>query len=239
MIAFPLMLTYAALAAAGHHARSHEVGAPMALPLTVTLDPRTSLEPVARDIVNDRESWYVQIGAGLVTTSDSDGPDEDVEFDEGFGIPLAVGYRFGADDDNAFAFDLELEALYNDQDADNEGFLEAVNDVTVLAGFIDGVGDLALGQNFSIYGGAGIGLAALDIGTESDGLNSFDDEDGPFLAWQGKAGFRWYATPSVSWSAGYRFVNVDDAEIDDDLGGASFDLETEQHMLELGLRFSL
>jgi opacity protein-like surface antigen len=233
------MLTFAALASAGNHARGHEVVGLEERPAPAALEPLTTLEPALRDIVNDRESWYVQIGAGLVTTTDSDGPDEDVEFDEGFAIPLAVGYRFGADDSNALAFDLEFEALYTDQDADDEGFIEAVNDVTVVAGFIDGVGDLALGQNFSLYGGAGIGLAALDVGTESDSLNSFEEEDGPFLAWQGKAGFRWYATPSVSWSVGYRFVNIDDAEIDDDTGGASFDLETQQHALELGVRFWL
>jgi hypothetical protein len=34
---------------------------------------------------------------------------------------------------------------------------------------------------------------------------------------------------------GYRFLNIDDAEIDDGLGDSSFDLETEQHVLEVGL----
>ena len=238
MPAIPLMLTFVALASAGN-ARGHEVVGFEERPAPAALEPLSTLEPALRDIVNDRESWFLQIGVGVVTTTDSDGPDEDIEFDEGFAVPLALGYRFGADDSNSLAFDLEFEALYTDQDADNKGFLEAVNDVTVVAGFIDGVGDLALGQNFSLYGGAGIGLAALDVGTESDSLNSFEEEDGPFLAWQGKAGFRWYATPSVSWSVGYRFVNIDDAEIDDDTGGASFDLETQQHALELGVRFWL
>jgi hypothetical protein len=34
-----------------------------------------------------------------------------------------------------------------------------------------------------------------------------------------------------------RVLNIDDDEIDDDLGGSSFDLRTEQHIVELGIRF--
>ena len=50
---------------------------------------------------------------------------------------------------------------------------------------------------------------------------------------------RWYANEDVSVSLGYRFLNVDDVEIDDDSGTAAFELETEQHAIELGVRFAL
>lgn len=186
-----------------------------------------------------RGGLYLQIGGGLTTTIESDGPDEDLDFDEGFAIPVALGTRFGADDGNAAAFDVELEAIYTDQDADNQGVLEAVTDVTAIAGLVNGVGDFSVSEAISLYAGAGIGLAGLDIGTTSDSVNDFDEEDGPFLAWQLKGGLRFWATDNVSWSVGYRFLNIDDAEIDDDLGGADFDLETRQHVVELGLRFQL
>jgi opacity protein-like surface antigen len=176
---------------------------------------------------------------GLVTTSESDGPDEDIDFDEGFQVGGGIGTRFAGDDDGPWAFDLEFEVLYNDQDADDEGLLEAVTDITVLAGLINGVAEYALTERFALYGGAGIGLAGLDIGTESDALNDFDEEDGPFLAWQGKAGLRLWTSEDVAWSLGYRFLNIDDAEVDDDIGDASFDLQTQQHVIELGVRFQL
>jgi len=176
---------------------------------------------------------------GLVTTSNSDGPDEEVDFDEGWQVGGGIGTRFDGADGDPWAFDVELEVLWNDQDADNEGVLEAVSDVTVLAGLLNAIAEFALTERFALYGGAGIGLAALDIGTESDDLNDFDEEDGPFLAWNAKAGLRLWASDDVAWSLGYRFMNVDDAEIDDDTGGASFDLQTEQHIVELAVRFQL
>lgn len=182
---------------------------------------------------------YFQGLFGLVTTSNSDGPDEEIDFDEGYQVAGAIGTRFGADDGNALAFDVELEVLWNDQDADNEGVLEAVSDVTVLAGLLNAIAEFALTERFALYLGAGIGAAGLDIGTESDALNDFDEDDGPFLAWDGKAGLRLWASDDVAWSVGYRYMNIDDAEIDDDVGGASFELQTEQHVIELAVRFQL
>ena len=38
---------------------------------------------------------------------------------------------------------------------------------------------------------------------------------------------------------GYRFLNTDDAQLDDTNGNASFDLQTRQHMIGLGLRFDI
>jgi opacity protein-like surface antigen len=77
----------------------------------------------------------------------------------------------------------------------------------------------------------------MDVGTQSDSLHDFDSDDGPFLAWQAKAGFVWRTSSSMSVLLGYRFINVDDNQIDDDIGAASFELSTEQHVIELGLRF--
>jgi opacity protein-like surface antigen len=196
-------------------------------------DPAPTYSPMRRN------GGYIQFGFGTTTTSDSDGPDEDVDFDEGYAVPLAFGRRTHAEDGNGVALDWELEALWTDQDTDDpDGPIQAVVDVTVLGALINAIGVFALSDALSLYAGGGAGAAFMDIGTESDALNDFDDEDGPFLTWQAKAGLRWYSSPRTSWSLGYRFVNIDDVEIDDDVGDASFDLETEQHVLELGVRFS-
>lgn len=182
-----------------------------------------------------RSNLYLRINGGLVTTTDSDGPGEEIDFDEGLLVAIAVGKRFPGDLNN-FAFDLELEGVYTDQDADDEGLLQAVNDITTISAFFNGILDYRLAERFSVYGGGGLGLAWVDVGTTSDALNDFDDEDGPFLAWQAKAGFK-YHTRGGAINLGYRFFNIDDVEIDDDVGDADFDLETEQHVLELGYTF--
>lgn len=181
---------------------------------------------------------YLRATVGLTSTADSDGPDEDIEFDEGYLLSLGVGHRFGARE-TGLGFALELDGVWTDQDADDTGALQAVRDVTVAGALIDGVVDYRIGDQITLYGAGGIGAAWLDVGTVSDGFNDFDDEDGPFLAWQLKAGLAWNFGESTALHVGYRFLNVDDAEIDDGLGGSSFDLETRQHVLELGLLFGI
>jgi opacity protein-like surface antigen len=181
---------------------------------------------------------YLRLSGGLVTTEDSSGPDEDLEFDEGFLLGVALGRRMGASD-TGFGFGLELEGLVTDQDTDDDGPIQAVSDLTVAAAMLNATLDYRIADAISLYGGAGIGPAWLDVGTESDSINDFDDEDGPFLAWQARAGVAWHLSENTTFSVGYRFLNIDDAEIDDDLGDASFDLETQQHVLEVGLTFGI
>ncbi|MEX1024001.1 MAG: outer membrane beta-barrel protein [Planctomycetota bacterium] len=185
---------------------------------------------------NRREGTYLQIGIGLATTSTSDGPGEEVDFDEGYAIPIALGWRMNGDDGDRFVFDAEIEAYWSDQDADESN---EIADVSVLGGFLNGVGDWMFNDWFSGYAGAGVGITWVDASETDDGLGSFDDSDGPLFSWQLKAGLRWYVTEESSWSLGYRFVNIDDAEIDDDIDNVSFDLETEQHVVEVGYRFML
>jgi opacity protein-like surface antigen len=193
-------------------------------------------EPLVGVRSSDHTGWYIGVGFGITTTTDSDGPDEDIEFDEGWALPIAIGCHHTGEVGDALSWDFEVEGLYTDQDADDDPPLEAVRDITVAAALLNGILNVNFAENWAIYGGAGIGAAWLDIGTESDNLHDFEEDDGPFLAWQGKAGLRWWATDRLSWNLGYRFLNVDDAEIDDDIGNSSFDLETQQHILEIGVR---
>lgn len=206
------------------------------------------LAPVLLSIWNPAPAWaqdsddfgptYLRVNAGLVTTESTDGPDEEIDFDEGYLLSLAIGQRMSSGS-NPLNFALELEGMWNDQDADDDGPIQAIQDVSVLGAFLNGVLDFRIADRFSLYAGAGIGGAWMDVGTESDALNDFDDEDGPFLSWQAKAGVMWRTSDSTALSLGYRFLNIDDVEIDDDLGAASFDLETQQHAIEFGLTFGI
>ncbi len=180
---------------------------------------------------------YLRVSAGLVTMKDSDGPGEDIEFNEGYLLGLAFGQRMNSN--STFNFNLELEALWTDQDADDSGPIQSVQDVTFGALFLNGVFDFELGERLSLYAGGGVGAAWVDVGTHSSIINDFDSDEGPYLAWQLRAGLEWRFSSAIAGNLGYRFITNDDVELDDDVGGASFDLETQQHVLEVGLRFTL
>lgn len=184
-----------------------------------------------------RSRTYLRLSGGVVTTTDSDGPDEDIEFDEGYLIGVALGRRFG-EGDQPLGFALELEGLWTDQDADDGNTLDPVRDVNTLSALLNGLITFRLTDSFGLYGGAGIGAAWVDVGTSSDALNDFDSEDGAFLTWQLRAGLEFWASRAWGINLGYRFVNIDDVEINDDVGSENFELETRQHVLELGVSFS-
>lgn len=184
----------------------------------------------------DREhhGWYLRVNGGGVTTVDSDGPSEDVEFDEGWLGAVAIGKHLTGND--AVDFGLELEGVYTFQDTKDD---TALDNVKTLAAYLNGLFDFRLSDSFSIYAGAGIGAAWMDVGTTTNSLNDFNDENGAFLTWQAKAGVMWRLSSNTGLSLGYRFRNIDDNKVQDDLSNSSFDLQTEQHVIELGLTFGL
>ena len=182
----------------------------------------------------DRGTSYWRIGAGLTSTNDSQGLSDDLSFDEGVAVSIGWGRRSAPFGEACWA--LELEAFYSDQDVDATGLTTATSDVSVLALFGNAIYNFPLGQSFEGYVGGGIGLAGVTVGDFSDDLSDFDEDDGPYFSWQGKAGIHLLSGQSSELGIGYRFLNVDDTEIDD--GSSSFDLETTQHVLELSYGFA-
>jgi len=178
---------------------------------------------------------YFRLSGAVVTTTSSDGAGEEIDFDEGWGASIGIGRRLGASD-TGLGFAIELDGIWTDSDTDS-GNNPPVTDVTVGGLLLDGIVDFRMAERLALYAGVGIGAAWLDVGTEDDGLSDFNDEDGPFLTWTAKAGLQWHLGASTALHIGYRFLNVDDAELDDGLSGTSFDLQTQQHSLELGLIF--
>lgn len=205
-------------------------------PLHDSPPPLAAQDPEASS--DSSSDFYLRASGGFVTTSDSSGPGEEIDFDEGYLLSLGIGRRLGASD-GGVGFALELDGLWTDQDVSDSGGLQAVTDLSVAGVLLDGIVDYRISERLSIYAGAGLGVAWLDVGTSSDSLSDFQDEDGPFLAWQGRAGFAWHFSESIALHVGYRFLNIDDAEVDDGVGDSSFELETQQHVLEAGLIFGL
>jgi opacity protein-like surface antigen len=181
--------------------------------------------------------WYLSVGASVVTTRSADGPNDEIEFDEGWGLQLALGRRhFGATDDGMM-LDLELESLYTSQDGDGSAATNPIGDLNVAAVLLNGLVALQIAEETELFIGGGLGVGWLDVGTASDSLASFSAEDGPFFAWQIRAGVRFGLGASTDLELGYRFLGIDDAEIDDRNGDSDFALETQQHSLGLSVRF--
>lgn len=183
----------------------------------------------------DEDAWYVRGGGGFVSTTSTGGPGEEIDFDEGYMVGLAFGRHFGAQK-NRFAFDVELEGLWNDQDT--EGDLAGVRDYTAATLLLNAIVEFRLVDRLFLYGGGGIGTSFVDVGTTSDTISDFEADDGPYLAWQLKGGLLWRFNRSLGANLGYRFVNINDIEIQDSISTDNFELGTEQHVLEIGVTFS-
>ena len=201
---------------------------------TTTYEPATAAAPA--QLGKHDEGLFLELGGGLVTTTNSDGPGEEIDFDEGYGAFIGIGKRFAGAPNN-IGFDVILEGFLTDQDVGDDGVVNAVNDITAAGLLISGLVDFEVSDSVSLYAGPGVGVSWLDVGTNSDSINDFDEDEGALLTWEARAGARFRLAERTSAFIGYRFLNIDDAEIDDDIGAAGFDLQTEQHILEAGLRF--
>jgi opacity protein-like surface antigen len=203
----------------------------------ISATPATASTWLPSSIDDDSSPWYWSLGGSFVTTRSSDGPSEEIDFDEGWGAQVAFGHRHYGSEKRSLMFDLEVEGLYTDQEPDrDDGPFEDLNTAAIM---LNALGALPVGERAEVFFGGGLGLGWLDIGSSSDGLNSFDDEDGPFFAWQLRAGLRFDVAATTQLEVGYRFMNIDDAQIDDGIGDSDFDLETEQHSLGLSVRFGV
>src|SRR6187402_3066690 len=115
---------------------TESAGVPLSLTDTLAAEEFASLQdPPADDVDKNEKRTYLRVTGGIVTTENSSGPEEDIEFDEGFLLSLGIGHRFGARD-TGLGFALELDGIWTDQDADSEGVLQAVRDVTVAGALV-------------------------------------------------------------------------------------------------------
>jgi len=218
-------------------------GQPSATPPVSSVSLPTSSSSLPTGFAIDDEGlgtespWYWSIGASLVTTQSADGPSEEIEFDEGWGLQLALGRRcFGATDDGMM-LDLEFEGLYTDQEGAGSALTNPIGDLNTAALLLNGIVVLQIAEETEVFIGGGLGLGWLDVGTQSESLSSFADEDGPFFAWQLRAGVRFDLGASTELELGYRLLNIDDADIEGSSGDLDFVLKTQQHSLGVSVRF--
>jgi opacity protein-like surface antigen len=155
---------------------------------------------------------YVSAWAGLVATPggdyDAPGADGEVEFDNGYGGGLAIGYDFGP-------ARLEVEGSYRNSNAE-----AGDADLKIKALMVNAYADFSTGGMATPYLGAGIGYAKVAVENEKDDV----------FAGQLAAGVLFALSPTVAIDLGYRFMMTDDPKID------AAELEVRQHTASLGLQ---
>lgn len=189
---------------------------------------------------DDESPYYVQFGGGVVLTPDADDvPGGSIGFDPGFSASLALGRRLTSDEDMSIDGEIELfyQAFKVDED-DLSAIASAVeDDAKTFAIMLNGVAHWHLTDQYSLYGGLGLGWAEkIEYEAWDSGNLSTEDEDGG--AFQAKLGFAYNLGGSYDVLIGYRFFKTTPIDIDDATGPSS-EIDVEQHSFEAGFRWGL
>lgn len=168
------------------------------------------------------DGFYAALKGGAAIPGETDLSSPDVagltatsEFDTGFMVGGAVGYRWSP-------FRVETELSYRQNDIDeidfgSAGELDGAGDVAALTGFVNAFYDVDLAsvglEKLSPYVGGGIGVANLDTDSDADAIVDVDDSDTAF-AWNVQAGIAYAVTERVELGIGYRYLATGDASFD-------------------------
>ena len=146
--------------------------------------------------------------------------------------------------DTGLDFGLEFEGYFNEQSFDDPKLGPASSTIEQFShgGFlVNGVLTWPYSEEFSFYGGGGIGLAtAIDIDSKSDAASSFSVEDESSFVYQGKVGARFNMGEDLSWFLQYRRLTSPDVTVGDTFIGpaTNVDIDIEQNIFEVGVRWN-
>jgi opacity protein-like surface antigen len=175
--------------------------------------------------------WYLSASGGPTFADDVNftvqGRNVTAEFDTGFNINGALGYRFGR-------FRLEGELAYLKNNLGKFSFrgsdLDADGDLSILGGLASLYFDILTNSRWTPYLGGGIGIANVSANDVAAGPFSVRDKDDNAFAYQIKAGLSYSLSDSIQAILGYRLFGADDLDIEDIDG-------PETHNIEVGLRY--
>lgn len=192
-----------------------------------------------------KSRWRLGFNSGFTIPKDVDpAPGGPIELENGFLFSGTLGYHLGNLNERV-GLAVELEGLFTEADIDDDnlaGFGSASGEnVSSAAAMVNGVLDWRWSEAVSLSLGAGVGYAVNDFDTFKDLGNSFKLDDGQedAIAAQAKVGLVYDLGGGFSWTLGYRFFKTESLEAEDSALGQTFDLTTEIHSLELGVRYSL
>ncbi len=189
-----------------------------------------------------RNGIYVEGNVGPSILEDSDisggGISGEAEFDTGFVIGGAVGYRF------ADGFRVEGGVSYRESNVDkgtySGGELNGTGDANLTAIMANVYYDFDAGFTFKPYLGVGIGIGIFEVNCDAPGNVLNVDDDSAELAWNVMLGVGYALTEDVELYYGYRYLGTTDPEFDATLLGMSGTLEAEVTIHEVlwGLRYN-
>lgn len=185
--------------------------------------------------------WYVGLHGSMVIPEDADiGANGEIEFDNGWGGSLALGYLPGASSGLFNYMRFEFEAAYRGADVDRATIggvpvAGASAEVDSLAWMANAYVDIPTGTTVTPYLGAGIGWAHVQMDTTA-GFGTTDDEDSVF-AYQFMAGISCapQTLPHVVFDVGYRYFATDDPSYSTAAGDVDFEHKSQN--IEAGARF--
>ncbi|MEM7309642.1 MAG: outer membrane beta-barrel protein [Planctomycetota bacterium] len=192
---------------------------------------------------DDEGGYYFEFGAGLVSTDNADGVVGDVKFDTGYAVDLVLGHEWHDPFEAGLDFSLEVGAYFNEQNFDSDllGPGSATPEQLSNGGFhVGGVVSWPYSEEISFYGGLGAGMAtSLDLDSKSDAGSDFGLEDESALFFAGKLGVRYDMGGDTAWFFQYRRTMSEEIEVADTFLGQQFDLELDQNIFEVGVRWGL
>jgi opacity protein-like surface antigen len=86
------------------------------------------------------------------------------------------------------------------------------------------------------YLGAGIGVSQVDVDYSPSGVGIIDGDDTVFV-WQAKAGVTWQFSPQWEAYGEYAYRQSDDITFDNQLFPGTLDIENQQSLLSIGVRY--
>ena len=178
-----------------------------------------------------KEGPYIGISAGYLAIEANDGDvsgtDVDVEFDDGFGVGVQLGYKH-------WVWRLEAEFEYG-----RSGYqsIDALGSSTDVDGDFDiyrwtgGVYyDLDNLSRFTPYFGGGLGVAYVDVDDVSDGVVTVDGESDTYFTTHGEVGLTIGLSDRFAVVPAYRYLWMN-------TGGGGLDDDT-AHLLKVGARYN-
>jgi OmpA-OmpF porin, OOP family len=178
---------------------------------------------------------YVAGAAGAQIPSalklQGDGVDENINRDVGPVVIGSVGYAFPD------RIRVEAEADWRRGQTTTVDGISSVGHVSAFGGLGNVLYDIPIGESYTGYVGAGVGVARVGYTVSPSGQTGIDDSDVTF-AYQGIAGIAYNLSTNLALTADYRYFRTTPATIRTD-SGARTSGEYEAHTLTLGLRYSL
>jgi len=185
--------------------------------------------PPAAAAESNRGAHFTIAGTGSKLTAPQQSETTDLDLFNGVGIDVAGGYRFGW-----FRFEGELH--FNRSERAFTG-----DRITVRNLMLNGYGDFPVSKQLTIFVGAGLGDATVDVGIETcldlEGCATFATVDASerARAYQYMVGLGWSATGKTQFFLSYRRLRTEELGLRDAAGGGFADDRFESQLLMIGI----